>query len=173
MTIVVKGAATIAAAGVLILALGAFAVPSWRVEASAVSAASPAEIWAWYADSTRTPNWDHLVSRRTISGPFATGTNGSNRGGGGLSFPFTFTEVVTNNHYIEVTRLPLATLTATHVLTPLANGTRIDHALIIAGPLAWAYRLALHASFDDGIHAALHRLADGAAKGPPPASRIP
>lgn len=154
------------------LAGAALIFPSWQVDASEVSAATPAQIWAWYADTERTPNWDHLVVRRVINGPFATGPNGSNQGTGGPAFPWTFTDVRTNDHYTEVTRLYGATLTATHVLTPVAKGTRIDHALIVAGPLAWAYRLALYSSFESGIHAAMHRLATGAAKGAPPAHRI-
>lgn len=167
--IVIGAVALIAASG---LAAAAVLFPSWRVDANEVSSATPAQIWAWYADSGRTPNWDHLVVRRMINGPFATGTNGSNQGTGGPTFPWTFTDVQTDNHYTEVTRLIGATLTATHVLTPVAKGTRIDHALIVAGPLAWLYRIALYSSFESGIHAALHRLATGAAKGAPPAHHM-
>lgn len=159
-------------AGALGLIVGSVITPSWRVDASELSDATPKQIWAWYADADRTPNWDHLVKVRLINGPFAAGTNGSNQGNGGPPFPWTFTEVVTENHYTEVTRLPLANLTATHVLTPVAGGTRIDHALIVAGPLAWVYRLAFYGSFKPGIQSAVHRLAVGAAHGPPPAHRI-
>lgn len=162
----------IALVGGVTLAIGAVLVPSWHVEASEVSPATPEQIWTWYADSARTPNWDHLVTIRTIDGPFATGTTGSNRGTGGPAFPWTFTDVVTDQHYTEVTRLPLANLTATHVLTRVANGTRIDHALIVAGPLAWLYRIILRPPFETGIHEALHRLATGAPHGPPPSHRI-
>lgn len=159
-------------AGALILVAGAVLVPSWRVDASEDSPATPPQIWTWYADSERTPNWDHLVKVRKINGAFATGTTGSNQGTGGPAFPWTFTDVVTDRRYTEVTRLPLGTLTATHVLTPGPQGTRIDHALIVAGPLAWVYRLAFYPSFKTGIRSALHRLATGAAAGPPPASRL-
>lgn len=162
----------IALVGALTLTVGAVSVPAWRVEASEVSPATPEQIWAWYADAARTPNWDHLVKIRAINGPFARGTAGSNQGTSGPVFPWTFTDVVTDQHYTEVTRLPLASLTATHVLTPVANGTRIDHALIIAGPLAWLYRIILRPSFETGIHEALHRLATGASRGPAPPHRI-
>jgi hypothetical protein len=151
--------------------VGATLVSSWHVDASEVTQATPGQIWAWYSDSARTPNWDYLVARRTMAGPFKTGTTGSNQGSSGPAFPWTFTEVSTDRSYTEVTRLPLATVTATHVLTPVPDGTRIDHALIVRGPLAWLYRLAAYAAFDKGIHEALHRLATGAAKGPPPAHR--
>ena len=163
---------SIAIGSALTFAAGALLVPSWQVDASEVSHATPAQIWVWYSDAGRTPNWDHLVKIRAIKGPFATGTPGSNQGNGGPAFPWTFTDVVTDQHYTEVTRLPLATLTATHVLTPVVGGTRIDHALIVAGPLAWLYRLALGSSFQTGIHEALHRLATGAPHGPPPDHRI-
>lgn len=158
----------------LVISLSATAIllPSWRVDASEVSRATPSQVWAWYADSERTPNWDHLVVLRRINGPFATGTSGSNKGASGPAFPWTFTDVRTDNHYTEVTRLLGATLTATHVLTPVAHGTQIDHALIMTGPLAWAYRIALYTSFKAGIHAALHRLATGAPTSGPPAHRI-
>lgn len=158
--------------GTLAMIAGAILVPSWRVDASEVSAATPGQIWIWYSDAGRTPNWDHLVKIRAINGPFATGTAGSNQGTGGPAFPWAFTDVATDRHYTEVTRLPLASLTATHVLTPVAIGTRIDHALIVAGPLAWVYRIGFHASFETGIHEALHRMAMGAAHGPPPSQPI-
>lgn len=158
--------------GATLLVVGAIAVPSWRVDASEISHATPAQIWAWYSDAGRTPNWDHLVKLRKIDGPFATGTRGSNQGTGGPAFPWIFSEVVTGVRYTEVTQLPLASLTATHVLTPVASGTRIEHALIVAGPLAWLYRFAFYRSFESGIHRALQRLAAGAADGPPPAHRL-
>ncbi len=162
----------IALAFALGLIAAAVAAPSWRVDANEVSPATPEHIWVWYSDAGRTPNWDHLVKTRLINGPFATGTKGSNQGTGGPAFPWTFTDVATGQHYTEVTSLPLASLTATHVLTPVANGTRIDHALIVARPLSWLYRLAFYRSFESGIHSALHRLATGASDGPPPSHRI-
>ncbi len=162
----------IAFGGASALIAGAVLTPSWRVDATEVSPATPEQIWVWYSDAERTPNWDHLVTVRAINGPFATGTAGSNQGTDGPAFPWTFTDVAPNRHYTEVTRLPLASLTATHVLTPVANGTRVDHALIVAGPLAWLYRIVFYASFEAGIHEALHRLAAGAAQGPPPSDRI-
>jgi hypothetical protein len=166
------------AVGAVLLALvavetiGLLLVPSWRVDASEISPGTPAQIWAWYADSNRTPNWDHLVVRRLINGKFETGTTGSNQGTGGPAFPWTFTDVQTNRQYTEVTTLPLGSLTATHVLTPVQSGTRIDHALIVSGPLAWLYRLVLYSAFKTGIHEALHRLAVGAPLGPAPTHRV-
>ena len=168
----IQAAGAVAVASLLTFTAGAVLMPEWRVSASEVSTATPEQIWVWYANAERTPNWDHLVSVRKINGPFTTGTGGSNRGSQGPAFPWTFTDVVTLRHYTEVTRLPLATLTGTHVLTPVPGGTQIDHALIVAGPLAWVYRLAFHQSFDNGIHAALRRLAAGAPSGPPPTHRL-
>lgn len=162
----------LALTGALGLTIGAVLAPSWRVVASELSPATPEQIWVWYSDAERTPSWDHLVKARLISGPFATGTTGSNQGTGGPAFPWTFTDVLTDRHYTEVTRLPLASLTATHVLTPTANGTRIDHALIVVGPLAWLYRMVFYSSFKTGIQQAVHRLATGAAHGPPPTHRM-
>ena len=146
-------------------------VPSWQVAATEVSPASPAQIWQWYADSDRTPNWDYLVEVRTVNGPFASGTEGANKAVGGPAFRWVYTAVRTDHGYTEVTSLPLAKLTATHELTEVPGGTQIAHVLRVAGPLAWLYYLVLHAQFEQGIHAAMHRLAAGAAMGPPPASR--
>lgn len=151
--------------------VGWVTMPTWQVVASEVSPASPSQIWRWYDDSSRTPNWDYLVERRTVSGPFQTGTHGANKAVGGPSFPWVYTDVRTDHGYTEVTDLPLATLTATHELSVTQNGTRIDHALVVAGPLAWLFRFALYNQFEQGIHAAMHRLATGAALGPPPATR--
>lgn len=74
-------------AGALALIAGAVLVPSWRVGASEVSPATPEQIWVWYSDTGRTPNWDHLVKIRAINGAFTTGTSGSNQGNGGPAFP--------------------------------------------------------------------------------------
>jgi DNA-binding transcriptional LysR family regulator len=39
-----------------------------------------------------------------------------------------------------------ARLSATHVLTPVVEGTRIDHAIIVRGLLAWVYTCSQQAS---------------------------
>lgn len=152
---------------VITVAIGARVEPSWSVSATRTSTASPQQIWAWYTDARDIPRWDHLVREVIVDGPFAAGTAGKNVPVQGPATPWTLTAVERDRQYTEISTLPLATLEATHVLTRVGAGTKIDHALTMRGPLAWVYGLLLRDSFAHGIVAALDRLADGAPHGLP------
>lgn len=164
------------AAGALALLLGIevagwVVLPSWSIAASAVSPATPRQLWAWYADTRDWPHWDHLVDRVDAEGPFMTGTVGSSRSGG-LSMRTELVEVREPAGYTERLRLPAATMTTTHVLTRTAGGTRIDHGIAVDGPGAWILFLVEREALRQGMDDALRRLATRAADGLP-VRRIP
>jgi hypothetical protein len=164
--------AVVVAVLLVIESIGYAAVPSWSARRSADSSASASQVWRWYADPADWPNWDRLVQRVTPNGPFADGTTGWNLSNG-IPMSSTLFDVVPNHRYVEVIQAPLATLTATHDIDALpGGGTRIDHGMIVSGPLAWLYAFAARASLVDGMQQALQRLATHASQ-PPPTRLLP
>lgn len=108
----------------------------WALEHTETTAAPPARLWRRYTDPTRWPEWDHGTERVTVDGPLAVGTRGTLKPTGGPTTRFTFTEVVPERGFTDVTRLPLARLTFTHRLEPDGTGCRFTHRVTITGPLA-------------------------------------
>lgn len=155
--------AVLAAVGVV----GYVIIPSWTVTASAVSSGSPQQIWAWYTDPADVPQWDHLVKQVIAHGPFKVNTQGENIPYSGPVMHWTLTEVSVNKSYTETSRLPLATLEATHVVSVQDSVTHITHGITVHGPAAWLYRLLFRKQIDDGMHQAITDLAAGAASGLP------
>lgn len=153
----------LAAVGVV----GYLIVPSWTVTASTVSTASPQQIWAWYTDTQDVPQWDHLVKHVIAHGPFEVNTRGENIPYSGPVMRWTLTQVVVNKSYTETSRLPLATLEATHVVFVQDNITHIKHGITVHGPAAWAYRFLFRKQIDDGMLQAINDLAAGAPNGLP------
>ena len=163
-------------AGILVALLaieltGWLILPSWSIAASAVSPARPQQIWDWYVDTRDWPHWDHLVDAVESNGPFASGTTGISRSGG-LTMRSELSDVRSPDAYTEVLRMPLATLTATHALTPTREGTRIEHGMKVEGPAAWILFVLQRRVLQDGMNDAIHRLAMHAADGLP-TTRLP
>ncbi len=144
---------------------GWVAVPSWSISSSAVSRATPQQIWAWYEDTKDWPNWDHLVDQVQTDGPFETGTLGKSSSGG-MSVTSELTDVREYRCYTENMRLPLATLTATHELVHTTTGTRNEHGIEIKLPGAWIFYLLKRRTLQDGMDDAMRRLTAHAADGP-------
>lgn len=153
----------LAAVGVV----GYLIVPSWTVTASTVSSASPQQIWAWYTDTPDVPQWDHLVKQVIAHGPFEANTQGENIPYSGPVMHWTLTQVAVNKSYTETSRLPLATLEATHVVSVQDNVTHITHGITVHGPTAWVYRFLFRKQIDDGMRQAIKDLAAGAPNGLP------
>jgi hypothetical protein len=142
-------------------------VPSWTVMATAVSSASPQQIWAWYIDTPDVPQWDHLVKQVIAHGAFELGTQGENIPYSGPVMHWTLTQLAVNRSYTETSRLPFATLEATHVISVKDNVTQITHGITVYGPAAWVYRFLFRKQIDDGMRQAIHDLAAGAPRGLP------
>lgn len=141
-------------------------LPSWSIVASAVSPASQQQVWDWYVDTQDWPHWDHLVDAVESTGPFRSGTTGVSRSGG-LNMKSELADVRGPDAYTEVLRMPLATLTATHALTPTQEGTRIEHGMTVDGPAAWILFILKRGELQAGMNDAIRRLAMHAADGLP------
>lgn len=80
---------------------------------------------------------------------------------------WTLTQVAVNKSYTETSRLPLATLETTHVVSAQQNITHITHGITVHGPDAWVYRFLFRKQIDVGMRQAINDLAAGAPNGLP------
>lgn len=112
----------------------------WTFSHTATTTAPPAALWARYADPASWPEWDHGAEAVTIDGPIAVGTTGTLKPVGGPLTRFVVTEVTPEASFTDVTRLPLARLTFSHLIEPYQGGSRFTHTVTFTGPLAWLFR---------------------------------
>lgn len=108
----------------------------WTFEHTELTSATPARLWAHYAEPTTWPEWDSETAGVTVQGPMAVGTRGTLKPAKGPATRFTFTEVTPEVGFTDVSRLPLARLTFAHHIEPTATGSRFTHRVTIAGPLS-------------------------------------
>ena len=108
----------------------------WTCEHAVTTNATPAQVWARYADPSTWPEWDAAVERVTLQGPFAVGSRGTLKAVGGPATRFTLTEVVPDVGFTNVTRLPLARLVFRHQIEATATGSQLSHIVTFSGPLS-------------------------------------
>lgn len=63
----------------------------WKVQASAISQAAPAEIWKCYADVTRWSTWDADLEFSQLDGSFEVGSSGRVKAKGAPAVKFVLT----------------------------------------------------------------------------------
>lgn len=131
----------------------------WMFEHTETTNATPAGLWAHYADPTRWPEWDHETAVVTIEGPMAVGTRGTLKPVKGPAAPFTFTEVDPEVGFTNVSRLPLARLTFSHRIEPTATGCRFTHRVTLRGPLSPLFAHLIGSSVAAGLPTAMRALA--------------
>jgi hypothetical protein len=108
----------------------------FNIEYSAISSASPSQIWPLYSQVAQWKVWDHAIEDSTLEGEFVTGSVGTLTPTGGQRLPFTLTEVQLERVFVTDTPLPGAKVIFNHVLEPVQGGTRITHQIEIVGPEA-------------------------------------
>lgn len=131
----------------------------WSFEHTETTTASPAELWARYAEPVRWPEWDDEISNVTMDGVMAAGARGTLKPAKGPATPFTFTEVTPGIAFTDVSRLPLARLTFTHLIEPVGNGCRFTHGVRITGPLSPLFARVLGRRVATTLPAAMRKLA--------------
>lgn len=97
--------------------------------------APPPRIWAAWIDVAAWPSWDTELLTATLHGPFADGATGRLRAKGSPPATFTVSALESGRSYTFTTRLPLAALQVTRILTPLSEGTRFTHEVAFTGTL--------------------------------------
>lgn len=141
--------------------------PSWSYSVTRMSNATPAQIWAWYADTNDVPKWDPLIKGVVLHGDFSAGSWGEYIPAAGPTLPLSLTTVSRSQYYTQITKLPMASVESTNILTPVGSQTRITHSMTMTGTMAWAYELFLKGKIEGGMNEAIDNLAANANHGLP------
>ena len=114
--------------------------------------ATPAQVFALWADSPGWAAWDPDVKAATIDGPFVAGATGSITPVQGPTMPIRVTRVVADRAFDAEARLPLCTMRFVHECEPApGGGTRVVHRVHFDGPLAFVFRRVIGPSLVKGI----------------------
>lgn len=106
----------------------------WTFEHTETTSAAPEQLWARYSRPATWPEWNAGMTDVVIDGPFVVGATGALKPEDGPRTRFTLTAVEPFRSFTTVSDLPMARLTFTHVLEPLAAGVRFTHRATISGP---------------------------------------
>jgi hypothetical protein len=120
--------------------------------ASATSTASSAAFFARWADMATWPEWNADTEWVRLDGPFITGATGVLKPKGGPKVTFVV-QSLTDKEFIDVSSLVGAKLTFAHHVSASPDGTRVDVAVSLTGPLAPVWNLIM----GKGLKASLQR----------------
>jgi Polyketide cyclase / dehydrase and lipid transport len=134
-------------------------VMSWMTEASTETTASPEAVWSLWEDVEGWPKWDDDVLKAQLHGPFETGSKGTLKPKGGPGTSFTMTEVVPFRSFTDQSKLPLATIDFHHVLHTDGSSTKIEHRVVMTGPLTFVFRRLIGSKIQRGLPGAVTKLA--------------
>lgn len=133
--------------------------------------ASPAAVFACWADAAGWARWDPDVKAASMDGPFATGTTGRISPREGPTMAIRLTRVEPGRAFDAEARLPLCTMRFEHWLEPRGPETLVTHRVVFEGPLAFLFRRIIGAQLVRGIPgtmAGLKRAVEGAPPAPLP-----
>jgi uncharacterized protein YndB with AHSA1/START domain len=102
--------------------------------------ASPAQLFARWADCDTHPEWSTDLAWVRLDGPVRLGATGRLRPRGGPRSRFTVTELVPDRTFADTTHLAGARLTFRHHAEPVAAGAEVTVTVSLEGPLRslWA-----------------------------------
>ena len=126
--------------------------------ASITSSAPAAAFFAHWADMAAWPEWNLDTEWVRLHGPFAPGTTGRLKPKGGFAVPFRI-ERLTDDEFVDVSRLPGARLTFAHRVTASPTGVRVDVRVDLTGPLAGIWRRIIGPGVSASLQPDLDRLA--------------
>ncbi len=101
--------------------------------------ASPATVFAIYADVPNWPQWDVDAKAASIEGAFKTGAVGEIVPHGGPKSKLSFLSVRANEGFTVSCRLPLCEMRFEYELKPVLSGTHATHRTVFTGPLSWFF----------------------------------
>ena len=133
-----------------------------EVTESIVINASPAAIFAIYADVERWPAWDPDTRAARIDGPFVTGATGRLTPAKGFPVPMRFTSVERDRGFTVVAPVMLSTMVFEHAIRPEGAGVRVVHGVAFHGPFAWFLRRLVGSRVRTGLPATMRRLKEHA-----------
>jgi hypothetical protein len=107
-----------------------------KIESSILIKASPAAVYALYADVANWTDWDPDVKAASIDGAFADGATGVIVPNGGPKSTMRFSNVVADRSFHVECRLPLCRMRFEHELRGVGHATEATHRVVFEGLLA-------------------------------------
>lgn len=102
-------------------------------------AATPARIFARYADVALWREWDEDLKTSSIDGPFVSGATGVVEPKSGPKSKIRFMDVKPDQGFAVECSLPLCTMRFEYELKPTGGGTLATHRVVFKGALAWFF----------------------------------
>lgn len=100
------------------------------------TSASPAAVWALWADPARWPEWNEQLDSAELGGPLEPGSEATIKYKRGGRMVFRVVAVEPERLLVNEARLPLARFGHEHRLEPSGSGSEITHRLYLKGPLS-------------------------------------
>ena len=130
--------------------------------ASITSEAPASAFFARWADMETWPEWNTDTDWVRLDGPFAQGATGTLKPKGGPKVRFVVAEL-SDERFLDVSRLVGARLSFDHRVTVRDSGTQIEVTVSLDGPLARVWNAILGADLRKSLQPDLDRLAEVAA----------
>lgn len=140
-----------------------------QIEHSIVVRATPARLFAIYADVSNWNRWDPDTKASHIDGPFRAGTRGSLTPARGNRVAMSLTSVMPDRSFTAEVRIPLFRMVFEHELLPSGDVTRVVHRVSFSGALTFLLGRMIGAQVDKGLPVTLSRLKALAEATPQPA----
>jgi hypothetical protein len=132
--------------------------------AHVAASASPSAIFDRWADVATWPQWNTDTEWVRLDGAFTQGGTGVLKPKGGPKVKFVI-EKLTESEFVDVSRLVGARLTFSHLVTPTPDGSVVDVAITMSGPLAWLWNRILGKGLAASVQPDLEALARAAESG--------
>jgi len=97
------------------------------------SSATPAAVWALWADASRWPEWNDQLESGELEGELAVGTGATVKFKRGGKMRFTVIAVEPERLFLNEARLPGCRLGHEHRVEPAGAGCEITHRLYLEG----------------------------------------
>ena len=140
----------------------------WTFEHTETSSATPEQLWARYSQPATWPEWNQGMTHVTLDGPFATGAKGTLKPAHGPKTRFTLTAVEPLRTFTDVSELPMARLTFSHVVEPVGAGVRFTHRATISGPSSMLLARLIGKNIEANLPGSMRTLAQLAEQTPSP-----
>lgn len=114
---------------------------AWETEASARTSASPAAVWAIWADAARWADWNPQLERAEFDTELAVGTEVKMKIRRGGTIRSTVAALEPERLLRIESRFPFARLGHEHRVDPAGSGSEISNRTYLTGPLSGLYAL--------------------------------
>ncbi|WP_018684968.1 SRPBCC family protein [Actinokineospora enzanensis] len=105
----------------------------WTHEHSVDTTATPAAVFALWADVPGWRAWNGDVTASVLDGPFATGSTIAMTTLDGDRIPLTLADVQADRSFTDEARFPGLLVRTHHLLTPTPTGTTVTYRMEITG----------------------------------------